>query len=101
MGCLQVTISRVGGLEVSLSCSAGMETRYSRVDGLETSLARVGGLTASLTDAGEHLRSRLGIVCRPEPTGWYLDVTPAEVQWITDDIGVVYNVESNVEWIID
>jgi hypothetical protein len=101
MGCLQVTISRVGGLEVSLSCSAGMETRYSRVDGLETSLARVGGLTASLTDAGEHLRSRLGIVCRPEPTGWYLEVNPEEVQWITDDMGVVYNVQSNVEWTIE
>ena len=101
MGCLQVTLSRVVGLEVDLSCSAGMATRYARVGGLQSALSRVGGMVSTLTDAGEHLRARFGIVCRPEPTGWYIEVNPEEVQWITDDIGVTYEVRSNVEWTID
>ena len=30
----------------------------------------------------------------------FLRVTPTEIQWITDDMGVFFDVESNVDWII-
>ena len=31
---------------------------------------------------------------------YYMEVSPAEIQWITDDMGVFFDVESNVNWIV-
>lgn len=86
-------------------------------------VTRIGdGLKASVKDIGERiiagvreLSSRLNanvenlstglsvtcsVVCSIADVGHYLEVTPTEIQWITDDMGVYYDVESNVEWII-
>ena len=46
----------------------------------------------------EQLKVRCSIVCSLAEVEDYLEVTPAEIQWITDDMGVFYDVESNVEW---
>lgn len=49
-----------------------------------------------------HLRVSCGIVCDVNDTGGkYLDVSPDEIQWITDDIGVIYTVYSNTDWEIE
>lgn len=49
-----------------------------------------------------HLRVSCGIVCDVNDTGGkYLDVSPDEIQWITEDIGVVYTVYSNTDWEIE
>ena len=48
-------------------------------------------------DKSERLQIRCGVVCTVSDF-YYLNVSPSDVQWITDDIGVFFDVESNVEW---
>ena len=58
-----------------------------------------GLMRATSSDLGEHLKLRCSLVCSVSDL-FYMNVTPAEVQWITDDMGVYFDVESNVEWIV-
>ena len=43
---------------------------------------------------------KLSIVCSLSKVVEYLRVSPSDIQWITDDIGVFFDVESNVKWIV-
>lgn len=81
--CLSATISRIGdGIRVSV----------------QSITEPIGVL---LSDAVEkHLRVRCSIVCSLSEITDYLNVTPKDIQWITDDMGVFFDVESNVDWII-
>lgn len=57
-------------------------------------------LHARVLNTSSGLNVKCSIICTLTEVGHYLEVTPADVQWITDDMGVFYDVESNVEWII-
>ena len=46
------------------------------------------------------MKARCSIVCSLKELPKYLNVSPSEIQWISQDYGVIYDVESNVEWII-
>jgi hypothetical protein len=48
----------------------------------------------------EGLKVMLSIVGSITELGKYLEVSPEEIQWITDDTGIYYDVYSNVNWII-
>ena len=48
----------------------------------------------------KHLAVKTSIVCTLHEVIEFLNVTPEEIQWITDDMGVFFDVESNVDWII-
>lgn len=48
----------------------------------------------------KHLKLTCRIVCTIADTH-YLRVSPSEIQWITPDIGVVYQVMSDTDWIIE
>lgn len=84
MACLEVKLTRLGSQ-------------------LSASYSRIGGLKVAIEDAVRdgHLIARYGIVCAVEAVNDYLRVSPAEVQWITDDIGVFYDVEANVKWVVE
>lgn len=57
--------------------------------------------TVSVTDIiNKHLNVRCSIICSLSEVIEFLKVTPSDIQWITDDMGVFYEVESNVDWII-
>lgn len=59
------------------------------------------GICCKVTNAvKEFLNVRCSIVCSLAEIQDYLEVTPEEIQWITDDMGVFYDVQSNVEWIV-
>ena len=60
----------------------------------------MGCISAKITPQGEHIRFKCSIVCTLKQIGDYLNVTPAEIQWITDDMGVYFDVQSNLDWII-
>ena len=49
--------------------------------------------------SSERLTGRCSIICSVAELK-YLNVSPEEVVWITPDKGVVYEVDSNTEWII-
>lgn len=57
-------------------------------------------LLAETANLSEGLKVRCSIICSLADVGSYLEVSPADIQWITDDMGVYFDVESNVEWII-
>lgn len=81
--CLSATISRVGG---GLSVDIDKATPPFLVSAVDT--------------IKKHLSVRTSIVCSLSEVVDFLRVTPTEIQWITDDMGVFYDVESNVDWII-
>lgn len=105
MSCLNVSVSRIGD---GLSSQGSYAGEYLKVS---VSLAKK-ILSSIASDASPHLKvkaSRIGsglvvkcsIVCSLSEFTKWLNVSPSEVQWITDEIGVFYDVRSNVEWIIN
>ena len=102
MGCLNVVISRVG---------EAPNLQVSRIGGV---IAKVSSITEPLKVAASlavepfkvlasNIKKRLNISCSVVCSLadlFYLNVSPEDVQWITDDIGIVYEVESNVKWIV-
>ena len=68
---------------------------------LKASASMVGeNLKATSTIISEKLKASCSIVCTIAELMDYLEVTPIEVQWITDDVGVFFDVKSNVQWIV-
>lgn len=80
--CLSATISRVG---------SGISARIHNL---------CPSLGVSVVDSEKHIKARCSIVCSLSEVVAYISVTPKDIQWITDDMGVFYDVESNVEWTI-
>lgn len=48
----------------------------------------------------KHLKLTCGVVCTISDIH-YLRVSPSDVQWITPGIGVIYQVTSDTDWIIE
>ena len=96
MLCLSVNITkatedfRVGVQRIGAQMSAYVEKT--------TPTLSVVNATCSLIR--ERLKASVSIVCTLSEAKKWLEVSPLEVQWITDDMGVYYDVVSNVEWII-
>lgn len=57
-------------------------------------------LVAIVSDVSSRLKTRCSVICSINDLSTYLNVSPEEIQWITEDVGVVYNVESNTNWIV-
>jgi hypothetical protein len=57
-------------------------------------------LTANASILGQRLTGTVSIICSLADFVAILKVSSDEVQWITDDMGVYFEVESNVEWIV-
>lgn len=63
--------------------------------------SRVGDrLNTTTSRLGDRFEATVSIICSIEEFKAILKVSPDEIQWITDDKGVFFEVESNVEWII-
>lgn len=95
MACINVHIKNIVG-----SCLSATMNRIG--SGLSVDVSRVTNpLRVSAADSiKEHLKARASIVCSLSEVVDFLRVTPTEIQWITDDMGVFFDVESNVDWII-
>lgn len=55
---------------------------------------------AHVTPKINSINVKCGLVCSLADV-LYVRVSPQEVQWITEDEVIVYNVESNTNWIIE
>lgn len=104
MSCLTVNISRIG---------KGIQSKIALVGESIKAIDSIAGhmLSATVSDVGHHLTSeasrvdvglsvKCSVVCTLDQFIEWLDVSPEEVQWITDDTGVFFDVKSNVDWII-
>lgn len=68
---------------------------------IQATANRVGEeLTANASILGQRLTGTVSIICSLADFVAILKVSPDEIQWITDDMGVFFEVESNVEWIV-
>lgn len=90
MSCIELKVTQ------NLSCISAKVTRIG--EGLLAQAKDVSRRLFAKTSCLSGLDVRCSVVCSLVDVGHYLDVTPAEIQWITDDIGVFFDVESNVEW---
>lgn len=91
MSCLSVAIKRLGE---SFALSP------KRIGGITVEIHRCDKpIVVTAEDVGKHLKIACGIVCSVADLH-YLRVSPQEVQWITPDEGIIYNVESDTDWII-
>lgn len=57
-------------------------------------------LSVAIDNASTPLKVRCSIVCSLKELRNYLFVSPEEVQWITQEYGIVYDVFSDADWII-
>lgn len=76
MGCISVSVERLGGISASVG----------RIGGIGVAVARRGGINVSV-----------GLVC-DVGVSRYLRVLPEDIQWITVDTSIDYNVLSNTDW---
>lgn len=103
-GCLCASVNRVGdGMKVRITNA--VVPLFVQVSDAGTHLdmtvrKATKDVKVSLYDAATHLNVKCSVVCSLAEIGDYLEVTPADIQWITDDVGVFFEVESNVDWII-
>ena len=104
MSCLSVNITRAtDDLSVGLERIAGgeMSVEVTKASpSLNIALSLIPRFNVACTLIGERLKATVGIVCTLSEVKEWLKVSPQEVQWITDDMGVYYDVVSNVEWIV-
>lgn len=108
MTCLQVKISvspiAICSLSVGLNETPPLKciaTRIGRVSALANRV-KTHPLACKISDvlSSGHLKISCGIVCSVSQV-FYLQVSPEEVQWITPEEGIIYTVNSNVNWIIE
>ena len=102
--CLSASVTRIGegiNADATNANAPFLATITAIGEGIVAEVhSAVKGFTASISDAVKHLEVRCSIVCTLEEVINFLNVTPAEIQWITDDMGVYFDVESNTDWII-
>lgn len=69
-------------------------------NGLHVDIERIGEqLKAIVDNMTKPIMASVSVVCSLSDF-YYMNVSPNEVQWITDDTGVFFDVESNVQWTI-
>ena len=78
MGCINVSVERVGGIT----------TDVEREGGINAYAERLAGITVTV-----------GLICSIAK-GKFLRVTPEEVQWVTIEDPAVYEILSNLDWTI-
>lgn len=103
MSCLSILVGRIAN-DLNVSCKIASETtRVSLLldhDNLNISCKITPDATSvSIVRIPSDLNITFGIVCSLADV-LYLDVSPNDVQWITEDTVIMYNVSSNTSWVI-
>lgn len=102
MSCLRVNITRATkDLSVGLKRMAGgdMSVEVMKASpSLNIALSLIPRFNVACSLIGERLKATVGIVCTLSEVKKWLKVSPDEIQWITDDMGVYFDVVSNVAW---
>lgn len=94
MSCLNITVTNM---------SPPLQVGAERLGGvILTVIKSSNSLNCNIFDKliDKHLKLTCGVVCTIADIH-YIRVSPSEVQWVTPDIGVVYQVTSDTDWIIE
>lgn len=100
--CFDIAVALASGVSISSSrilgnqdCEARLVTKPLVV---KASVAQ--GMQVAATRMHDPLDVACRMICSVSDLAAWLRVTPEEVQWITDDMGVYFDVVSNVEWTV-
>lgn len=103
MGCINVKIPHNHKPIAATATRIGdsITTLIDKVENeLHVDIERIGDQIKAIVDnVTKPIMASVSIVCSLSDF-YYMNVSPNEVQWITDDTGVFFDVESNVQWII-
>lgn len=94
MSCLNITVTNM---------SPPLQVEAERLGGvILTVIKSSSSLNCNIFDKliDKHLKLTCGVVCTIADIH-YLRVSPSDVQWITPGIGVIYQVTSDTDWIIE
>lgn len=101
MGCLSVNINIIPSkFEVGTTLLNKLNVNITNIsNGLVILLNKINeDLKLNISDIYQkHLTVSYGIVCSIK-TENYLQVSPKDVQWITEDSDIIYIVKSNMNW---
>lgn len=115
MNCVKVTLSHLQPTEINTelsNCNSDIDLVVSNlITDINASIEKISNINTFIRKLNpsintEILRKSIDInvkcrvVCSLSQLDKFLKVTPENIQWITNDTGVYYDVESNVEWII-
>lgn len=115
MSCVKVTLSRLQPTEINTklsNCNSDIDLILSNlITDINASIEKISNINTFIgllnpSINAEALRKSIDInvkfrvVCSLTQLDKFLKVTPENIQWITNDTGVYYDVESNVEWVI-
>lgn len=115
MNCVKVTLSHLQPAEINTelsNCNSDIDLILSNlITDINASIEKTSNINAFIgllnpSINAEALRKSIDInvkcrvVCSLSQLDKFLKVTPENIQWITNDTGVYYDVESNVEWVI-
>lgn len=103
MGCINVKIIHNYKPITATAARIGdsITTLINKVENeIHVDIERIGEqLKAIVDNMTKPIMASVSVVCSLSDF-YYMNVSPNEVQWITDDTGVFFDVESNVQWII-
>lgn len=101
MSCLSVNVNIIPSkFEVGTTLLNKLNVNITKIsNGLVILLNKINeDLKLNISDIYQkHLTVSYGIVCRIK-TENYLQVSPEDVQWITEDSDIIYIVKSNTNW---
>ena len=112
MGCINVKVSTnnsginvtsevnkpIAVVVIPFICNCNVECSCTNGINVITQIIPVSN--AHVTPKINSINVKCGLVCSLADV-LYVRVSPQEVQWITEDEVIVYNVESNTNWIIE
>ena len=98
MSCLNIVSTIIGNIFKATGQVSRNNVSSSVIGNIfqATGISKIQITNASLV--GSIVNVSGSVVCVKPP---YLIVSPNEVQWITNDIGVFYDVQSNTTWIVE
>lgn len=98
MGCINVSVERVGGITAEAERDGGINANTERLGGITTDVEREGGINA-YAERLAGITVTVGLICSIAQ-GKILRVTPEEVQWVTIEDPAIYEILSNLDWTI-
>lgn len=115
MNCVKVILSHIQPTEINTelsNCNSDIDLALSNlITDINASIEKISNINTFISLLNPLINSEIirksidinvkcRVVCSLSQLDKFLKVTPENIQWITNDTGVYYDVESNVEWVI-
>lgn len=115
MNCVKVILSHIQPTKINTelsNCNSDIDLALSNlITDINASIEKISNINTFISLLNPLINSEIirksidinvkcRVVCSLSQLDKFLKVTPENIQWITNDTGVYYDVESNVEWVI-